>query len=365
MDPRVSKLASVLINYSLAIQPGEQLDLSAAYHSEELALAAYREALKAGAHVLLRTSFPDAREVFFKSASDEQLDFIPPYVKLLVETFDAALTIGGEANTRSLSGVDPTRMARNRKAFAPLWQIEEQRVLRKEFRWCYTVYPTQAAAQEGDMSLTEFQDFVYAAGKLNEADPVAAWQAEERRQQALVDWLAGHDQVKLQGRDIDLTMSIKERKFIPCAGKVNFPDGEIFTGPIEDSANGWVRFKYPAIFSGREVNEVELWFENGQVVRETASKNQEFLTSALNTDRGARYLGELGIGTNYDIPKFCKNMLFDEKLGGTIHLAVGNSYLETGGQNESGIHWDMLCDMSDSEILIDNELFYKNGHPVI
>jgi aminopeptidase len=365
MDPRVTKLASVLINYSLAIQPGEQLDLFASYQSEELAIATYREALKAGAHVLFRTAFPDAREVFFKTASDEQLEFVPPYMKLIVETFDASLAIEGVANTRSLSGVDPSRIVRNRKAFAPLWQIEDQRVMRNEFRWCLTVFPTQAAAQEGDMSLTEFQDFVYAAGKLNEADPVSAWQAEAARQQVLVDWLAGRSQVKLQGRDIDLKLSIKDRKFIPCAGKVNFPDGEIFTGPVEDSVEGWVRFKYPAIFSGREVNDVELWFENGKVVRETATKNQDFLTATLNTDQGARYLGEWGIGTNYDIPKFCKNMLFDEKLGGTIHLAVGNSYLESGGQNQSGLHWDMLCDMSESEIHVDGDLFYKDGRPVV
>ena len=164
---------------------------------------------------------------------------------------------------------------------------------------------------------------------------------------------------------MDLKMSIKDRLFIPCDGQVNFPDGEIFTGPVEDSVEGWVRFKYPAIEYGQEVTDIQLWFEKGRVVKETASKNQELLTAQLNTDAGARSLGEFGIGTNYGITRFTKNMLFDEKMGGTIHLAVGAGYPESGSKNESGIHWDMLCDMNDAEIRVDGDLFYKNGKPVI
>lgn len=215
------------------------------------------------------------------------------------------------------------------------------------------------------MSLAEYQDFVFNAGKLNEPDPVAAWKKEGERMAALVDWLKGRDQVVLKGKDIDLRMSIKGRTFIAADGHENFPDGEIFTGPVEDSVEGWVRFQYPAIYGGREVIDVELWFEGGKVVKEKAAKGEELLTSLLNTDSGARFLGELGIGTNYDIPRFTKNMLFDEKLGGTVHLAVGASYPETGGKNESAIHWDMLCDMNDGEITIDGELFYKDGKPVM
>jgi aminopeptidase len=248
---------------------------------------------------------------------------------------------------------------------APLFKITEERVVRKEYRWCYTEYPTQATAQEADMSLADYCEFFFAAGKLNEADPVVSWQAEGRRQQQLVDWLAGRERVVLKGSDIDLSFSIKERKFIVCDGKANFPDGEIFTGPVEDSANGWVRFKYPAIFGGREVLDVELWLENGLVVKEKAAKNSEFLTATLNTDAGSRYLGEWGIGTNYEIPCFTRNMLFDEKLGGTIHLAVGASLYETGGRNDSGLHWDMLCDMSESEVDVDGEVFYRNGRPIL
>jgi len=220
-------------------------------------------------------------------------------------------------------------------------------------------------AQEADMSLADYREFVYEAGMLNEDDPVAFWKHAGLEQQKLVDWLGGHDQVTLKGSNINLKMSIKERLFIPCDGHFNFPDGEIFTGPVEDSVEGWVRFKYPAIEYGQEVTDIQLWFEKGRMVKETASKNQQLLTAQLNSDAGARSLGEFGIGTNYGITRFTKNMLFDEKMGGTIHLAVGSGYPETGSKNESGIHWDMLCDMNDAEILVDGNLFYKNGKPVI
>ena len=211
------------------------------------------------------------------------------------------------------------------------------------------------------MSLSEYQDFVYGAGLLDLDEPVEAWKAEAKRQGKLIGWLEGKDQVVLEGTNIDMRMSIKERDFLKAAGRLNFPDGEIYTSPVEDSVNGWVRFGYPAIYGGKEVVDIQLWFEDGKVVKEQASKGGELLTELLNTDEGARYLGELGIGTNYGIQKFTKNMLFDEKIGGTIHLAVGAGFSDIGGQNESGLHWDMLCDMADSEITVDGEVFYKDG----
>jgi len=364
-DPRVAKLATVLVHYSLELRPGQQLVLRTTPLAEELALAAYTEALRAGAHVLLQIGLPGTEEAFYRYAADTQLEYVSPARRLIVETFDAALTIEASHNTRALSGVDPARMARAARANAPLSKIWMGRAARGELHWCFTVFPTQAMAQEADMSLAEYQDFVYTAGRLDDSDPVASWQAEGRRQRELIAWLAGHDQVKLEGPHIDLRLSVKGRTFIEADGKYNFPDGEIFTGPIEGSVHGWVRFAYPAIYGGREVTDIELWFEDGKVVTEKASKGQELLTSLLNTDPGARYLGEWGIGTNYAISRFTKNMLFDEKIGGTIHLAVGASYPETGGANESGLHWDMLCDTREGEITVDGEMFYKDGRPVI
>ncbi|MGH7598152.1 MAG: aminopeptidase [bacterium] len=364
-DSRVTKLAQVLVHYSLELKPGQQMELRTSPLAEELSLAVYAEAIKAGAHVVIQNSLPGAEEIFYKYATETQLDYVSPLYKLTIETFDAILYIEAEHNTRSLSGVDPTRLAHSRKARAPVSKILLDRSARHELRWCYTVYPTHAMAQEAEMSLADYREFVYNAGLLNEPEPVAAWQKELQRQRELIAWMADKNRVILKGDNIDLALSIKGRKFIESAAQYNFPDGEIFTGPVEHSVNGWVRFRYPAIYDGQEVTDIELWFENGKIVKEKASKGQELLTALLNTDAGSRYLGEWGIGTNYHIQRFTKNMLFDEKLGGTIHLAVGASYPETGGKNDSGLHWDMLCDMAESEIVVDGELFYRNGKPVV
>jgi aminopeptidase len=364
-DPRVSKLAKLMVHYSLGIKPGQQVVLQTSPLADELSLAFIEEATKAGGNVLVLNAVPGAAEIFLKNASDEQLDFISPVRELIYKTFDARMVIEAESNTRELSGVDPKRIARQRKANAPTFQIFMERTARKEMTWCLTVYPTEAMAQDANMSLNDYREFVYGAGMLNEDDPVAFWKGEAAKQQKIVDWMKGRKQAIFKGANIDLSLSIEGRTFIPCAGDQNFPDGEVFTSPVEDSANGWVRFKYPAIYDGQEVEDIELWFENGKVVREKASRNQEMLTALLDTDPSARFLGEWGIGTNYGITRFTKNMLFDEKIGGTIHLALGLGFEEAGGSNVSGLHWDMLCDMADSEIKVDGELFYKNGHPVI
>lgn len=364
-DPRVSRLARLLVQYSLEIQPGQTLAILSTPLADELLEEVYAEALRAGAHAYVLMELPNQWELFYKYSADFQLDYVSPFYKTVAESFDARLYIDAPENTRLFSSVDPAKMARRSRAYRQTNKFFFDRTASGEFRWCTTLYPTQALAQEADMSLTDYQEFVYAAGKLNEPDPAALWRREGKKQQELAAWLQSKRAVSIQGADIDLKLSIEGRRFEISDGKFNFPDGEIFTGPVEDSAEGWVRFRYPAIERGSEVKDVELWFEQGKVVREQAAKGAEALTQTLDTDAGARYLGEWGIGTNYDIPRFSKNMLFDEKLGGTIHLALGASYPETGGKNSSGIHWDMLCDMADSEIRVDGEVFYRNGRPVI
>jgi aminopeptidase len=364
-DPRIDKLAKVLVHYSLDVKADQQVNIRTHPIAEELTLVVYEEIVKAGAHPLVTVTLPGLDEIYFKHASDAQLDYVSPVRELITEKFDATLNLWAEHNTKSLSGIDPSRMARASKAGAALFKRFMERSANGELAWCITAYPCQAMAQDADMGLLDYREFVFGAGMLNESDPVAFWKEEGERQKKMVSWLKGHDQVVLKGESIDLTLSIKDRVFIPCDGKNNFPDGEIFTGPVEDSANGWIRFKYPAIEYGQEVTDIELWFENGKVVKETASKNQELLTAMLETDAGARYLGELGIGTNYGIQRFTKNMLFDEKIGGTFHFAVGAGYPESGSKNDSGIHWDMLCDMHESEVRVDGELFYKDGEVVI
>jgi aminopeptidase len=364
-DPRVTKLAQVLVHYSVEIKPKQQVMIRANPLAEELTLAVYEEVVKSGAYPLVISETPGTQEIFFKFANDDQLDHISPVAKMVMETFDASIALWSDYNTRRFSGADNAKMARARNASAPIMRTAMRRTAAGEFRWVVTVYPTHAMAQEADMSLDDYREFVFGAGLLHEDDPVSLWKAEGLKQQKLIQWLKNRDRAVIKGSNADIVLSIKDRTFIECSGKANFPDGEIFTGPVEDSVNGWIRFKYPALFAGQEITDIELWFENGRVIKEKASKNQELLTSALNTDAGSRFLGEWGIGTNYGIQRFTKNMLFDEKMGGTIHFAVGAGYPESGSKNESGLHWDMLCDMSDAEITLDGDLFYKNGRTVI
>jgi aminopeptidase len=306
------------------------------------------------------------KEIFYETATDTQLNFVNPVYKFMYEDCDARLYIHSPANTRSLSNIDPIRIRTANQAFMQKAKSHlYKRIDNGQIKWCYTSFPTQAMAQEADMGIKEYQNFVFDALKLNEPNPIEAWENISMDQKILCKWLNGKSEVILRGPNIDLKMSIKDRNFMNCDGKTNFPGGEIYTSPVENSANGWVRFSYPAIFNNNEVIDIELWFQDGKVVKEKAAKGEAFLTEMLNSDTGARILGELGIGTNYGIQRFTKNMLFDEKIGGTIHLAVGMGFPECGGKNESAIHWDMLCDMSEGEILADGELFYKNGEFVI
>jgi len=365
-DPRVTKLAKVLTNYSLDLQPGQEVLISSSHLAHDLTLAVYKEAILAGAHVLIMQKVPGASEFFLKHASDAQLEHLSPVRKLIYERFDAELSIIAPHNVRELSGVDPARQSLALKSIATLTRIANERSARgNERRLCITLFPTDALAQEANMSLTDYEDFVFSAGFLDLSDPVASWNEEKSRQDRLLNWLSGKEQVVFSGPNIDLRLSIKDRIFLGASGTGNFPDGEIFTSPIETSVNGWVRFSFPGIFAGQEISDIELWIEEGHIVKERATKGQELLTSLLDTDSGSRFIGEWGIGTNYGIQRFTKNMLFDEKMGGTIHFAVGQSFIEAGGLNHSGLHWDMLCDMVESDIIVDSELFYRDGKIVI
>ena len=231
-----------------------------------------------------------------------------------------------------------------------------------------TLFPTPAYAMEAEMGVAEYEDFFFRAchADAGTPDPVAYWQGVKQEQQRIVDWIQGSKQVTLQGPNVDLKLSVAGRTFINCFGDKNLPDGEIFTGPVEDSANGWVRYTYPAVYQGRVVEGIELSFEQGRVVKASAKKNDDLLQRMLERDAGARYIGEFAIGTNFEINRFTHNILLDEKIGGSFHMALGAGYPESGSKNTSAIHWDMICDlMQDSEIRADGELMYKDGKFVI
>jgi len=365
VDPRIRKWAAVLTHYSNAIQPGQWALIQASIVALPLVKELYRAILQAGGHPEVRFSGA-LDEILFKEASDAQLEWTSPSTTLTFEQCDALFAIWGSENTRALSSINPERMARVQKAQAPLFNKMLERMASKALQWVGTQYPTNAHAQEAEMSLDEYTEFAFGAMLLNEENPVAAWQAVAARQQSKVDWLKGRRQIAIKSANCDLTLSIEGRSFDNACGRENMPDGEIYTSPVEDSANGWVRFTYPAIYGGRSVEGVELTFEDGRVVKATAEKNEEFLKSQLAVDEGASYLGEFAIGTNFGIQKFTGELLYDEKIGGSFHVAVGAGFPDLGGKNQSGIHWDMICDMrGGGEIYADGELFYKDGQFVV
>jgi len=365
-DPRIEKLAAVLVDYSVAVKPGDKVMIQGSTVAEPLLKEVYTKVLQAGGHPLVLARLPGMNELMFRHASDEQLKHVPEPVKLVIETYDASITIMSSMNTKALTNVDPAKMVLVNRAQTDLMKTMLGRMATGEFRWVGTLFPTNAHAQDAEMSLGEYEDFVYGACLPDMEDPVSYWKRFSAWQQKIVGWFKGKERVHVIGPETDLHLNITDRIFINCDGRENMPDGEVFTGPVEDSVEGHVYFSYPAIYQGREVTGVRLWFEKGRVVKATAEKNEDFLLQMLDTDEGSRYVGEFAIGTNEGITRFTGEILFDEKINGSFHMALGASPPESGGKNESAIHWDMVCDLRDGgEIWVDDELLYQNGKFVI
>jgi aminopeptidase len=361
-DPRLTKLAQVLVHYSMAVRSGQLVRIDGPALAAPLITAAYREALAAGAHVYTNVSVDGTQEIFFKHASDEQLRFVSPVTAFEIERLDAQLGIWAHYNTRSLTGVDPKRQAARREATRPISQRFLERAGKGELKWVGTQFPTQADALDADMSLAEYEDFVFNAGLLDHPDPVASWHKVRVEQERIVALLESKDRLRLVGPHVDLTVRTGGRRWKNASGEHNFPDGEVFTAPLETETTGRVTFSFPAIYVGREVDGITLTFKDGRVVEATAKKGEDLLRAMLDLDPGARVLGEFAFGTNYGIQRFTRNILFDEKIGGTVHMALGAAYPETGGTNQSGLHWDMICDLrADSEVRADGEVIYRNG----
>lgn len=362
MNPIIKKHADVLLNYSIGLQKGESILIQGEVSTLPLIRACYRAALQLGGHPVVRLGDPELREISLKYSSDEQLQYIPPETKVLYETVDAVLTVMGTENTRNLSGIPAERIQFSTRARAPLTKIFFERMKQGTMRWCGSLFPTTGNAQEANMSLSDYQDFVFNACKLYDDAPIDRWQEVDKQQERICKILDGKKTFHVKSRDTDLRMRIEGRKWVNCSGKVNFPDGEVFTGPIEDSVEGHIRFSFPGIYSGRAIEDIRLRFEKGKVVEATAAQGEDLLLQLLDTDPGARFVGEIAVGTNYNIQRFTRNMLFDEKIGGTVHLAVGRSIPESLGKNDSAIHWDMLCDMKEGgEIYADDEIIYRDG----
>jgi aminopeptidase len=369
MDQRITRWAKTLVEYCLSIQPGEIVTVSATPAAEDLVAEVVRYTLRAGGHPVVNVSLPSVREVRLKETPTDHLGWISPAEKALSEALDARLNIMSETNTRQLAGVDPRRMAAVGAAGRALDHTRSRRVDPNVDRWCLTLFPTNAYAQDADMSLSEFTEFVYEACFLNSEDPAERWREVGRQQQFYVDWLKDKKEAHVIGPDTDFRVRFDGRIFRNSDGKRNFPSGEFFTSPHEDSADGHVRFTIPSVVNGHLVQDIRLTFEAGKVVEATATTGQEFLREMLASDEGASRLGEFAIGNNFGIQRGIRNILFDEKIGGTIHMALGQSYAECGGKNVSQLHWDMICDLREAagggEVWVDDALVLKDGKLVL
>ena len=355
-DPRVAKFAKLLAHYSIYAQPREIIGVEGPDTAAPLFEALYEELLRAGAFPVIRMQPASLTERFFRHAQEHHLDETAPFELTYAKTVHGTVRIMGSPNTRALSAIDPSRQTRFAKS-----RIKLRKILLAK-KWALTLYPTEAYAMDAEMSLADFSTFVFNANYLDRDDPVKAWREVEKQHNKLIARLKNADQVRIVGPDTDLTMSVKGRTFIGSSATHNVPSGEIFTGPVETSAEGHIRYDFPVCEGGREIDGIRLVFRGGKVVEASATKNEAYLLKMLDMDPGARRLGELGIGTNYGIQRFIKNILFDEKIGGTIHLALGESYTETGGVNKSALHWDMIKDLRQGGALyVDGKLFQKDG----
>ncbi|HSV13026.1 MAG TPA: aminopeptidase [Tepidisphaeraceae bacterium] len=370
-DPRLAKLAQVLVNYSVGVKRGQLVRISGPPVATPLVVELFRETVKAGGNPMVRMSPEELTEILIKNAGDDQLKYLNPVTQFEYERIDCSIGIWAEENTKALSNVDSKKLGLTQAARKPLMDIFMKRAASGALKWSGTQFPCQAAAQDAEMSLAEYEDFVFNAGLLNQPDPVAAWKKMSERQQRLVDLLQGkQDYHVVANNGTDVRMSLAGRTWINCDGHENFPDGEVFTGPVLDSVNGTIHFSFPAVHIGREVQDVVLKFKDGKVVDAHAAKGEDFLISMLDMDGGSRMLGECAIGTNYQIQQYTRNTLFDEKIGGTVHFALGAGYPETGNSNQSGLHWDMVVDLraggfieiNGEKINVDGK-FMREGFP--
>lgn len=358
----MQKYADLLLHYCLQVKAGQRLFVSSTFLAEPLLLEIHREATKSGVMVEYDLAFRDKGFVYWLEAKGELLDQEPIFQTYAMEHFDAYLAIRAPYSLHEDQPATPDQKKRRAAAGARANQFYFNRTADSSMVRSLCQYPTQASAEAAGMTLEEYADFVFAACRLDESDPMAAWLEVRKEQQRYVDFLNTCDEVRYRNEKTDIRFSVKGRKWMNSDGRANMPSGEVFTGPIEDSVEGVVHFDFPTVYNGHDVQGITLWVEKGQVMKWEAVSGQQILDQVFSIE-GARYFGEVAIGTNYRIQRATRNILFDEKIGGSIHMAVGQSYLQTGGKNKSAVHWDMISNMKNGgEIIADGQVIYRNGY---
>jgi aminopeptidase len=361
-DPRLTTLADVLCRYSLEVGEGDTVLIDGPPLAQPLFVELVRKVTELGAHPMVRTRLERVQAAFLAEAGDAQLRAVTRLDQIEIEAPTRALSIWGQRNNRCASGIDASRQATRSAATRQLFERFFEREARGEVRWCGTAFPCDAAAQDAGMSLTEWEDFVYSAGHLLDANPIAFWEAQSARQARIAERLQHVRELRILGEDTDLTIDVSGRLWMNADGHQNFPDGEVFTSPVEVATHGHIAFSLDAPYNGNDVAGVRLWFEKGKVVREEATKGERYLSQMLDMDEGARYLGEVAFGLNDEIQSGTRDTLFDEKIGGTCHVALGMAFPEAGGSNLSGLHWDMVCDLrSGGEVHADGDVIFRDG----
>jgi aminopeptidase len=362
IDPRLDRLAGLLVDYSLELGAGETLLIEGFEVAAPLVLALHRHAVARGSHAYAQLQLEGLDEILVEEASEAQLDFVSDIQLKEIEAVDAVVSLLGRRNTRSFTQLDADRHRRLLASRRSVRQRFWERVSAGDARWVGTQFPTDAHAQDASMSLAEYEDFVFAACHVDAEDPAAHWRGVSRELHARAADLAAVHELRVVGPDTELKVVVEGRKWQPADGKLNMPDGEIYTSPVEDATDGEIRFTIPSMFNGRIVEDVRLRFEAGRVVHAEAARGEDYLRSLLAMDAGASVLGEAAFGLNPEIDRFTANILFDEKIGGTMHFALGSGFADLGGRNQSGLHWDLVCDLrAGGEVYADGELVWRNG----
>ena len=362
-DPRVARLGELIVSYSLDLRPGQVLRIDAAPVGTPLAVELYRAALAVGAHPYVNVELERLPELLLEEGTDEQLDFVSPIGFVELEALDAIVTVWSESNTRALSRADANRHQRLIAAEQELVKQRWQRIAAGELSWCGVLFPSDAHAQDAQMSFEEYERFVFRACHVEDAnDAIAHWRSTSEEQRRRADELAQVRELRVVGPGTDLRVGVEGRRWASADGRQNMPDGEVYTSPLETTTEGEICFSFPALFRGREVTDVRLRFDGGAVVEAEAASGREYLDALLQLDEGARRLGEVAFGLNYEIDRFTQNTLFDEKIGGTLHVALGAAFRELGGRNDSALHWDLVCDLrEEGEVYADGELIWRAG----
>lgn len=351
-DPRVRQLAEVLVNYSTGVKKGDVVLISASgMESVPLVKELYALCLEKGAkYVEYDFTIPDINRYFYNKASKEQISYFPQHKLDLMKKVDVYIALSAADNSMVMAQADQAKMIAYSKVIRPIidWRV-------KNTRWVITRFPTHGAAQEAKMSLDEYEDYLYSACCID-------WHAESRKQEKLKKLMDKADRVKIKASDTDLTFSIKGLPGIKCDGRFNIPDGEVFTAPVKDSVEGYITYNCPTVYQGKEFNNVRLEFRKGKIVKASAPGMDDALNSILDTDEGARYVGEFAVGVNPNIRVPMRNILFDEKIFGSIHFTPGQCYDECDNGNRSAVHWDMVKILNgDGELWFDEHIVQKDG----